>query len=234
MGMRGAYIEFTADSTIIITALATPDDGAPHEDPTQPTLPSENEAAQSTEGITHFTDAPGAPVLLGLDPASTDEAGEESLLTNTITDSSAVLKPEDVTQEVWTPRVIDTALATPDDGAPHEDPTQPTLPSENKAAQSTEGITHSTDAPGDPVLLGLDPASTDEAGEESLLTSTIAVSTDVFHPEEATSRPLAPSTQPGSESGQANATDGSHVSLIPGVFPDINDHLNPLPTHLST
>ncbi|XP_042670303.1 CD44 antigen isoform X1 [Centrocercus urophasianus] len=60
--------------------------------------------------------------------------------------------------------------------------------------------------------------------------STITVSTDVFHPEEATSRPLAPSTQPGSESGQANATDGSHVSLIPGVFPDIDDRLYQLPT----
>ncbi|XP_019471043.1 CD44 antigen isoform X14 [Meleagris gallopavo] len=126
-----------------------------------------------------------------------------------------------------------TALATPD-GAPHEDPTQPTLPSENEAARSTEGVTHSTDAPGGPVLLGLDPVSTDEAGEESLLMSTIAVSTDVFHPEEATSRPLAPTTQPGSESGQANATDGSHVSLIPEVFPDIDDHLYQLPTHLST
>ncbi|XP_052551193.1 CD44 antigen isoform X1 [Tympanuchus pallidicinctus] len=207
--------------THLSTTLATSDDGAPHEDPTQPTLPSENEAARSTESITHSTDAPGGPVLLGLDPASTDKAGEESLLTSTITDSNDVLKPEDVTQEVWTPRVIDTALATPDDGAFHEDPTQPTLPSENEAARSTESITHSTDAPGGPVLLGLDPASTDEA---------VTVSTDVFHPEEATSRPLAPSTQPGSESGQTNATDGSHVSLIPGVFPDIDDHLYQLPT----
>uniref|UniRef100_A0A8C3L0B0 CD44 n=1 Tax=Chrysolophus pictus TaxID=9089 RepID=A0A8C3L0B0_CHRPC len=206
--------------THLSTTLATPD-GAPHEDPTQPTLPSENEAARSTESITHFTDAPGGSVLLGLGPTSTDEAGEESLLLNTITDSNDVLKPEDVTKEVWTPPVIDTALATPDDGAPHEDPIQPTPPSENEAARSTEGITHSTDAPGGPVLLGLDPISTDEA---------VTVSTDVFHPEEATSRPLAPSTQPGSESGQANATDGSHVSLIPGVFPDIDDHLYQLPT----
>ncbi|XP_010709537.1 CD44 antigen isoform X3 [Meleagris gallopavo] len=218
--------------THLSTTLATPD-GAPHEDPTQPTLPSENEAARSTEGITHSTDAPGGPVLLGLDPISTDEAGEESLLTSTITDSNDALKPEDVTQKVWTSRVIDTAFATSDDGARHEDPTQPTLPSENEAARSTEGVTHSTDAPGGPVLLGLDPISTDEAGEESLLMSTIAVSTDVFHPEEATSRPLAPTTQPGSESGQANATDGSHVSLIPEVFPDIDDRLYQLPTPLS-
>ncbi|XP_046773751.1 CD44 antigen isoform X44 [Gallus gallus] len=148
---------------------------------------------------------------------------------STITDSNDVLKPEDVTQEAWTPRVINTALATPDDGH-HEDPTQPTLPSDIEAAQSTEGTTHSTDAPGGPVLLGLDPVSTNEAGDESLLTGTITVSTDVFHAEEATSRPLAPSTQPGSESEQANATGGSHVSLIPGVFPDMDDRLYQLPT----
>uniref|UniRef100_G3URQ4 CD44 antigen n=1 Tax=Meleagris gallopavo TaxID=9103 RepID=G3URQ4_MELGA len=250
------------------TTLATPD-GAPHEDPTQPTLPSENEAARSTEGVTHSTDAPGGPVLLGLDPVSTDEAGEESLLMSTIAVSTDVFHPEEATSRPLAPTTqpgsesgqanatdgshvslipevfpdiddhlyqlpthLSTTLATPD-GAPHEDPTQPTLPSENEAARSTEGITHSTDAPGGPVLLGLDPISTDEAGEESLLTSTIAVSTDVFHPEEATSRPLAPTTQPGSESGQANATDGSHVSLIPEVFPDIDDRLYQLPTPLS-
>ncbi|XP_046797368.1 CD44 antigen isoform X48 [Gallus gallus] len=138
---------------------------------------------------------------------------------STITDSNDVLKPEDVTQEAWTPRVINTALATPDDGH-HEDPTQPTLPSDIEAAQSTEGTTRSTDAPGGPVLLGLDPISTNEAGDESLLTGT----------KEATSRPLAPSTQPGSESEQASATGGSHVSLIPGVFPDMDDRLYQLPT----
>ncbi|XP_046773741.1 CD44 antigen isoform X34 [Gallus gallus] len=204
--------------THLSTTLATPD-RAPHEDPTQPTLPSGNEAAQSTEGTTRSADAPGGPVLLGLDPISTNEAGDESLLTGTITDSNDVLKPEDVTQEAWTPRVINTALATPDDGH-HEDPTQPTLPSDIEAAQSTEGTTHSTDAPGGPVLLGLDPVSTNEAGDESLLTGT----------KEATSRPLAPSTQPGSESEQANATGGSHVSLIPGVFPDMDDRLYQLPT----
>lgn len=58
----------------------------------------------------------------------------------------------------------------------------------------------------------------------------VTVSTDVFHAEEATSRPLAPSTQPGSESEQASATGGSHVSLIPGVFPDMDDRLYQLPT----
>eukprot|EP00076_Gallus_gallus_P040810 XP_025006348.1 CD44 antigen isoform X12 [Gallus gallus] len=235
------------------TALATPD-RAPHEDPTQPTLPSGNEAAQSTEGTTHSTDAPGGPVLLGLDPISTNEAGDESLLTGTITVSTDVFHAEEATSRPLAPSTqpgseseqanatggshvslipgvfpdidehlnplpthLSTTLATPD-RAPHEDPTQPTLPSGNEAAQSTEGTTRSTDAPGGPVLLGLDPVSTNEAGDESLLT------------EEATSRPLAPSTQPGSESEQASATGGSHVSLIPGVFPDMDDRLYQLPT----
>ncbi|OXB63221.1 hypothetical protein ASZ78_006510 [Callipepla squamata] len=164
------------------TALATPDDGH-HEDPTQPPLPSDNEAAQGTEGITHPTDAPGGPVLLGLAPTSVNEAGDESLLSSTInlviivtvTASNDVLKPEDVTQEAWTPQVIDTAHATPDD-VHHEDPTQPPLPSDNEAAQGTEGITHPTDAPGGPVLLGLDPTSMNEAGDESLLSSTRSTS----------------------------------------------------------
>uniref|UniRef100_A0A8C2TXM6 CD44 antigen n=1 Tax=Coturnix japonica TaxID=93934 RepID=A0A8C2TXM6_COTJA len=111
-----------------------------------------------------------------------------------------------------------TVLATPDVGH-HE---EATLPSDNEAAQSTEGITHPTDAPGGPVLLGLDPASTDEAA--------VTVSVNVFHPEEGTNRPLIPSIQPGSDSEQANATDGSHVNLIPGVFPDMDDHLYQLPT----
>eukprot|EP00076_Gallus_gallus_P040809 XP_025006347.1 CD44 antigen isoform X11 [Gallus gallus] len=237
------------------TALATPD-RAPHEDPTQPTLPSGNEAAQSTEGTTHSTDAPGGPVLLGLDPISTNEAGDESLLTGTITVSTDVFHAEEATSRPLAPSTqpgseseqanatggshvslipgvfpdidehlnplpthLSTTLATPD-RAPHEDPTQPTLPSGNEAAQSTEGTTRSTDAPGGPVLLGLDPVSTNEAGDESLLTGT----------KEATSRPLAPSTQPGSESEQASATGGSHVSLIPGVFPDMDDRLYQLPT----
>ncbi|XP_015719051.1 CD44 antigen isoform X20 [Coturnix japonica] len=168
-------------------------------------------------------------------PSYTDEeerypSSAGRAIITTVTDSNDVLNPEDVTREVWTPRVIDTALATPDNGH-HEEATQATLPSDNEAAQSTEGITHTTDAPGDPVLLGLDPASTDEAGEESLLTSTtVTVSVNVFHPEEGTNRPLIPSIQPGSDSEQANATDGSHVNLIPGVFPDMDDHLYQLPT----
>nr|XP_038035735.1 CD44 antigen isoform X18 [Anas platyrhynchos] len=212
------------------TALATPD-GAHHEDSTQPPLSSDNEVGWGTEGITHSTDAPGGEVLHGLNPASTNEAGDDSLLTGTTTAKIDVLEPADVTQEVWTPRVIITALATPD-GAHHEDSTQPPLSSDNEVGWGTEGITHSTDAPGGEVLHGLNPASTNEAGDDSLLTGTITESMDVVGREEATKEPLAPSAQPGSESEQANTTDGSYVNLVPGVFSDIDDHHNQLQTPL--
>ncbi|XP_071895125.1 CD44 antigen isoform X21 [Anas platyrhynchos] len=154
--------------TLLSTTLATPD-GAHHENSTQPPLSSDNEEGWGTEGITHSTDAPGGEVLHGLNPASTNEAGDDSLLTATA--KIDVLEPADVTQEVWTPRVIITALATPD-GAHHEDSTQPPLSSDNEVGWGTEGITHSTDAPGGEVLHGLNPASTNEAGDDSLLTGT--------------------------------------------------------------
>ncbi|XP_050567144.1 CD44 antigen isoform X21 [Cygnus atratus] len=64
------------------TTLATPD-GAYHEDSTQPPLSSGNEAGWGTEGITHPTDAPGGEVLHGLNPASTNEAEDDSLLMGT-------------------------------------------------------------------------------------------------------------------------------------------------------
>eukprot|EP00075_Anas_platyrhynchos_P024111 XP_027313364.1 CD44 antigen isoform X31 [Anas platyrhynchos] len=150
---------------------------------------------------------------------------------STTTAKIDVLEPADVTQEVWTPRVIITALATPD-GAHHEDSTQPPLSSDNEVGWGTEGITHSTDAPGGEVLHGLNPASTNEAGDDSLLTGTITESMDVVGREEATKEPLAPSAQPGSESEQANTTDGSYVNLVPGVFSDIDDHHNQLQTPL--
>ncbi|XP_068540755.1 CD44 antigen isoform X14 [Anas acuta] len=211
-------------------ALATPD-GAHHEDSTQPPLSSDNEVGWGTEGITHSTDAPGGEVLHGLNPDSTNEAGDDSLLTGTTTAKIDVLEPADVTQEVWTPRVIITALATPD-GAHHEDSTQPPLSSDNEVGWGTEGITHSTDAPGGEVLHGLNPDSTNEAGDDSLLTGTITESMDVVGREEATKEPLAPSAQPGSESEQANTTDSSYVNLVPGVFSDIDDHHNQLQTPL--
>ncbi|XP_040413615.1 CD44 antigen isoform X39 [Cygnus olor] len=196
----------------------------------QTPLPPSNEAGWGTEGITHPTDAPGGEVLHGLTPASTNEAGDDSLLM-AVTASIDVLEPEDVTQEVWAPRVIVTALATPD-GARHEDSTQPPLSSGNEAGWGTEGITHPTDAPGGEVLHGLTPASTNEAGDDSLLMGTITESADIVSREEATKEPLAPSTQPGSESEQANTTDGSYVNLVPGVFSDIDDRHNQLQTPL--
>ncbi|XP_068540752.1 CD44 antigen isoform X11 [Anas acuta] len=218
------------DSLLTGTTLATPD-GAHHEDSTQPPLSSDNEEGWGTEGITHSTDAPGGEVLHGLHPANTNEAGDDSLLMGTTTAKIDVLEPADVTQEVWTPRVIITALATPD-GAHHEDSTQPPLSSDNEVGWGTEGITHSTDAPGGEVLHGLNPDSTNEAGDDSLLTGTITESMDVVGREEATKEPLAPSAQPGSESEQANTTDSSYVNLVPGVFSDIDDHHNQLQTPL--
>lgn len=62
----------------------------------------------------------------------------------------------------------------------------------------------------------------------------VTESMDAVSREEATKEPLAPSAQPGSESEQANTTDGSYVNLVPGVFSDIDDHHNQLQTLLST
>ncbi|XP_040413623.1 CD44 antigen isoform X47 [Cygnus olor] len=164
-------------------------------------------------------------------PSYTDEEEQYPSSAGRVTASIDVLEPEDVTQEVWAPRVIVTALATPD-GARHEDSTQPPLSSGNEAGWGTEGITHPTDAPGGEVLHGLTPASTNEAGDDSLLMGTITESADIVSREEATKEPLAPSTQPGSESEQANTTDGSYVNLVPGVFSDIDDRHNQLQTPL--
>nr|XP_009926321.1 PREDICTED: CD44 antigen-like [Haliaeetus albicilla] len=52
--------------------------------------------------------------------------------------------------------------------------------------------------------------------------------------ETATKEPPAPGTPPATESERANATGGSHVDWIPGVFPDTEDHLNRLQTPLPT
>ncbi|XP_076200474.1 CD44 antigen isoform X20 [Aptenodytes patagonicus] len=120
------------------------------------------------------------------------------------------------------------------DGAHHEDPTQPPLPSDNEPGQGTDGIAHPTDAPGDEVLHRT-TASTNKAGDDSpLMGTTVTASVDDVNREKATKEPLAPGTPPGSESEQANTTDGSHVTLTPGVFPDIEDHLNQLQTPLPT
>ncbi|KAM6444480.1 LOW QUALITY PROTEIN: CD44 antigen [Rhynochetos jubatus] len=124
------------------------------------------------------------------------------------------------------------AVASPD-GAHHEDPTQPTLPSGSEPGQGTEVITHMTDGPGDEILHGT-TASTNTAGDDSPLNGTITEFVDDVNLGKATKEPLTPGTPPGSESKQADTTDGSHVSWIPGVFPDIEDRLNQLQTPLPT
>ncbi|KAM9015351.1 CD44 antigen [Ara ararauna] len=212
------------------TAVASPD-GAHHEDRTHSPLPSDNEPGQGTEGITHPTDAPG-DVVLHRTTASTSKAGDDAPLTGTITASMGVLKPEDITQEAWAPHTVVTAVASPD-GAHHEDRTHSPLPSDNEPGQGTEGITHPTDAPGD-VVLHRTTASTSKAGDDAPLTGTITQYMDDVKQEKTTKEPLAPGSPPGSDNEQTNTTDGSHVNWIPGVFPDIEDHLNQLQTPLPT
>ncbi|XP_009694381.1 PREDICTED: CD44 antigen, partial [Cariama cristata] len=141
----------------------------------------------------------------------------------TLTASTDVLKPEDTTQEVWAPRIVVTAVASPDD-AHHEDPTRPPLPSDDEPGQGTEGSTHPTDAPGDEVLHRT-TASTSKAVSEAV---------DGVNPEKATTEPLAPGTAPGRENEEANTTDGSYVNGIPGVLSDIEDRFNQLRTPLPT
>uniref|UniRef100_A0A8C4XV85 CD44 antigen n=1 Tax=Falco tinnunculus TaxID=100819 RepID=A0A8C4XV85_FALTI len=212
------------------TTVASPD-GAHHEDPTQPPLSSDTEPGQGTEGSTHPTDAPGNEVLYST-TASTRKPGNDSSLTATITASTDVLKPQDITQEAWAPHIVVTAIASPD-GAHHEDPTQPPLSSDTEPGQGTEGSTHPTDAPGNEVLYST-TASTRKPGNDSSLTATITESVDDVNREKATKEPQSPGTPPGSESEQANTTDSSHLSWVPGVFPDIEDHLNQLQTPLPT
>ncbi|XP_029853870.1 CD44 antigen isoform X4 [Aquila chrysaetos chrysaetos] len=222
------------------TAVASPD-GAHHEDPTWPPLPSDNEPGWGTEGITRPTDAPGEHVHHGT-TASTNKAADDSSLMGTT--STDVLKPEDITQEVWAPRIVVTAVASPD-GAHHEDPTRPPLPSDNEPGRGTEGITRPTDAPGEHVHHRT-TASTNKAADDSSLMGTsknngsysflmpVTESADDVNQETTTKEPLAPGTPPASESEQANATDSSYVDWIPGVFPDTEDHLNQLQTPLPT
>ncbi|KAM9652401.1 CD44 antigen isoform 6-T6 [Morphnus guianensis] len=224
--------------TPLPTTVASPD-GAHHEDPTRPPLPSDNEPGQGTEGITRPTDAPEDHVHHRT-TASTNKADDDSSLMA----STDVLKPEDITQEVWVPRIVVTAVASPD-GAHHEDPTRPPLPSDNEPGQGTEGITRPTDAPEDHVHHRT-TAGTNKADDDSSLMGTsknngsysflmpVTESADDVNRETATKEPLAPGTPPARESEQANATDGSHVDWIPGVLADTEDHLNQLQTPLPT
>ncbi|XP_048163005.1 CD44 antigen isoform X10 [Corvus hawaiiensis] len=203
------------------TAVASPD-GAYHKDPTQPLLPSDNASEKSTEGITNPTDAPWDEVL----------HRTTASMTETVTASTDVLAPEDITQEAWAPHLVVTVASSPD-GAHHKEPTQTPLPSDDEPGQGTEGTTNPTDTPRDEVLHRT-TASMTKTGNDSPLMGTIVESVDGVDQEKATKEPLAPGTTPGREGEEANTTGGSHVHGIPGVFSDIEDRFIPLQTPLTT
>ncbi|XP_069640805.1 CD44 antigen isoform X2 [Haliaeetus albicilla] len=238
--------------TPLPTTVASPD-GAHHEDPTRPPLPSDHEPGWGTEGIARPTDAPEEHVHHRT-TASSNKADDDSSLMGTSKNngsysflmpvSTDVLKPEDTTQELWAPRIVVTAVASPD-GAHHEDPTRPPLPSDHEPGWGTEGIARPTDAPEEHVHHRT-TASSNKADDDSSLMGTsknngsysflmpVTESVGDVNRETATKEPPAPGTPPATESERANATGGSHVDWIPGVFPDTEDHLNRLQTPLPT
>ncbi|XP_017597516.1 PREDICTED: CD44 antigen isoform X4 [Corvus brachyrhynchos] len=203
------------------TAVASPD-GAYHKDPTQPFLPSDNASEKSTEGITNPTDAPWDEVL----------HRTTASMTETVTASTDVLAPEDITLEAWAPHLVVTVASSPD-GAHHKEPTQTPLPSDDEPGQGTEGTTIPTDTLRDEVLHRT-TASMTKTGNDSPLMGTIVESVDDVDQEKATKEPLAPGTTPGREGEEANTTDGSPVHGKPGVFSDIEDRFIPLQTPLTT
>ncbi|XP_023783726.1 CD44 antigen isoform X2 [Cyanistes caeruleus] len=196
------------------TAVASPD-GAHHKEPTQPHLPWDNESEMSTEGITNPTDAPGDEVL----------HRTTATMIKTVTASTDILAPEDITQEGWAPHLVVTAASSPD-GAHHKEPTQTPLPSDDELGQGTEGITNPMDTPRDEIL----------HRTTTSVTKTVIEFLDDADQEKATKEPLAPGTAPGGEGEPANTTDGSHVHVhgIPGVFSDIEDRFIPMQTPLTT
>ncbi|XP_009074958.1 PREDICTED: CD44 antigen, partial [Acanthisitta chloris] len=214
--------------TPLTTTVASPD-GAHHKDPTQPLLPSDNEPGQGTESNRNPTDTPGHEILHRT-TASVIKAGNDSLMGTTIiittlTASTDVLVPEDITQKVWTPHIVVTAVASPD-GAHHKDPTQPPLPSDNEPGQGTESNRNPTDTPGHEILHRT-TASVIKAGNDSLM-GTTTEPVDGVYQEKATKEPLAPSTPSGRESEQAATTDDSHFNWIP------EDPQNPFQIPLTT
>ncbi|XP_014107508.1 PREDICTED: CD44 antigen isoform X2 [Pseudopodoces humilis] len=196
------------------TAVASPD-GVHHKEPTQPLLPWDNESEMSTEGITNPTDAPGDEVL----------HRTTATMIKTVTASTDILAPEDITQEGWAPHLVVTAASSPD-GAHHKEPTQTPLPSDDELGQNTEGITNPMDTPRDEIL----------HRTTTSVTKTVIEFLDDADQEKATKEPLAPGTAPGREGEPANTTDGSHVLVhgIPGVFSDIEDRFIPMQTPLTT
>ncbi|XP_037993852.1 CD44 antigen isoform X2 [Motacilla alba alba] len=208
------------------TAVASPD-GAHHKEPTQPW---DYESEMSTEGMMNPTDAPGDEVLHRT-TATMIKAVNLAVIT-TVTASTDILAPEDITQEAWAPRLVVTSASSPE-GAHHKEPTQTPLPSDDEPGQGTEGITNPTDMARDEVLHRT-TASVTRAGNDSLLMVTIIESVDDADQEKATKEPLMPGTASGREGEPANTTDGFHVHGIPGVFSDIEERFNPLQTSLTT
>ncbi|XP_064008289.1 CD44 antigen isoform X5 [Pogoniulus pusillus] len=248
-----------------ITAVASAD-GAHHEDPTQPPLPSDSEPGQGTEGIVHPTAIPGNEAL-HTTTSSRGKAGAEPPLTGTSSDPMGDANQEEATKGPlsagtlpggesqganstegshagWMPGLFPdaedhlnqlqtspptiTAVASAD-GAHHEDPTQPPLPSDSEPGQGTEGIVHPTAIPGNEVI-HTTTSSRGKAGAEPPLTGTSSDPMGDANQEEATKGPLSAGTLPGGESQGANSTEGSHAGWMPGLFPDAEDHLNQLQT----
>ncbi|XP_059705225.1 CD44 antigen isoform X32 [Haemorhous mexicanus] len=202
------------------TAVASPD-GAHLKEPTQSLLPLDHESEMSTEGIMNPTDAPGDEVLHRT-TASVIKAVNLAIIT-TVTASTDILAPEDITQEAWAPHLVVTSASSPE-GAHHKEPTPTPLPSDDEPGQGTEGITNPTDTPRDEVL----------HRTTASVTKAVTESVDDADQEKATKEPLAPGTAPGREGEPANTTDGFHVHGIPGVFSDIEDRFIPLQTPLTT
>ncbi|KAL9850633.1 CD44 antigen isoform 3-T3 [Geothlypis trichas] len=201
-------------------AVASPD-GAHHKEPTQPLLPWDYELEMSTEGITNPTDAPGDEVLHRT-TATMNKAVNLAIIA-TVTASTDMLAPEDITQEAWAPHLVVTSASSPE-GAHHKEPTQTPLPSDDEPGQGTEGITNPTDTPRDEVL----------HRTTGSVTTAVIESVDDADQEKATKEPQAPGTAPGREGEPANTTDGFHVHGIPGDFSDIEDRFIPLQTPLTT
>ncbi|XP_068049872.1 CD44 antigen isoform X2 [Anomalospiza imberbis] len=202
------------------TAVASPD-GAHHKEPTQPLLPWDDESEMSTEGITNPTEAPGDEDLHRTTATMVKDVN--LAIITTVTASTDILAPEDITQGAWAPHLVVTAASSPE-GAHHKDTTQTPLPSDDEPGQGTQGITNPTDIPRDEVF----------HRTTASVTKIVIESVDDADQEKATKEPLAPGTAPGREGEPANTTDAFHVHGIPGVFSDIEDHFIPLQTPLTT
>ncbi|XP_068049876.1 CD44 antigen isoform X6 [Anomalospiza imberbis] len=201
-------------------AVASPD-GAHHKEPTQPLLPWDDESEMSTEGITNPTEAPGDEDLHRTTATMVKDVN--LAIITTVTASTDILAPEDITQGAWAPHLVVTAASSPE-GAHHKDTTQTPLPSDDEPGQGTQGITNPTDIPRDEVF----------HRTTASVTKIVIESVDDADQEKATKEPLAPGTAPGREGEPANTTDAFHVHGIPGVFSDIEDHFIPLQTPLTT